>query len=458
MKASLLKIQIEEDPSLPPGIDLLLPYRVYRKWSLNPSLPLLITLGLRHEKGMVGFQTEHKGLIRMRRSFATRLHLPSSITLYVWFSPEKLEISVGPTFGILLSGVKEEENQRFGIYTSFCNEICRIARSKHVLCYVVPFRNINLEERSVQGWLRGKDGWSLSTLPLPGVLYNRLSLRSEESSPRYASLVESLNKEGGILFNHQFLSKWEVAELLQEEKELQPYLPLSVPAIKLSYIQAMLTHSSVIFLKPYHGSEGRGIVRVRKTPDGYYTDEMQEEGVETHLYPSILPLLHGLRKKVKQKKSLLQKGIPLLSLDGRTVDFRALVQKGRTGEWKVISIVARIARPDLFVSNIAQGGRIENASRLLKQISSTYPNLPPLRKLKSVAKETARRLEKRLSGHYGEFGIDLGLSPTGEIWIIEVNSKPSKKEESMIRLSENPPPSISHLFETIFHYTKIPFS
>lgn len=456
MKASLFQIQIEEDRSLPPGLDLLLPERVYNALRLDPTLPLTVNLGLRKEEGRVGKADESQRLIRMRKSFADRLPLPFSMTLYAWFTPDRRELTIGPTFGILLSGKKEGNDAPFGIYNAFCNSICDLSRQKHLLCYVVPLRDIHLEKRTVTGWIKEKEKWTSFNLPLPGVLYNRLSFRSEERTPRFYSLQKEMADHGGILFNDRYLSKWEVAELLQEEKELHPYLPQSVPAVKLSFIQEMLTHSSTLFLKPYHGSEGRGIIRVRKTADGYYTDEMKKDRVETHLYPSLLPLLHTLRKKIKQKKYLLQKGIPLLSLDGRIVDFRALLQKGKTGHWKVISFVARIGRPELFVSNVSQGGSVESGSRVVKQLTALYPQLPPLRKLKSVAQETAKRLENRLSGHYGEFGIDLGLSAAGEIWIIEVNAKPSKKEETGTSHGIKHRPSVQHLLNTIFYYTRIP--
>lgn len=46
--------------------------------------------------------------------------------------------------------------------------------------------------------------------------------------------------------------------------------------------------------------------------------------------------------------------------------------------------------------------------------------------LKHVALQVARMLENGLEGHYAEFGIDLGVDTNGHIWLLEVNSKPSK--------------------------------
>ncbi|MBE3554800.1 MAG: YheC/YheD family protein [Thermicanus sp.] len=451
MKATPFEIRIEEEVHFPPGIDLLFHHEVLAKWNLPPGTSLPIRLGLKREIGNIGGETHKKGLLRMRKRFANRLLLPFPVKIYGWLTPEK-EILFGPTFGILLSGVKGEKEDPFGLYTRFCEEAWALSRSFNVLCYVIPFRSLTVKENRVEGWVKEKEGWRPYPMPIPAILYNRLSVRSQERSPLFSSLQQSLREKNGILFNDKFLNKWEVVELLQGEVDLLPYLPLSLPAVKLSMIKEMLSHTSVLFLKPLHGSEGTGIIRVRKTGDGYFTDEMIGELMETKFYTTLPSLLHSLRQKIKRKRYLLQKGIPLLEVERRTTDFRALVQKGRNGEWKVVSLVARIGKPGAFVSNVAQGGRMERASHILSELRERHPTLPTIHKLKAIAREVARRLDGKLSGYYGEFGIDLGVSQTGEVWLIEVNSKPSKKEEAILNPVSGPRPSVQHLFDTLFYY------
>jgi hypothetical protein len=46
-----------------------------------------------------------------------------------------------------------------------------------------------------------------------------------------------------------------------------------------------------------------------------------------------------------------------------------------------------------------------------------------------LAIETAETICSSSAGITGELGIDIGVDPKGELWIIEVNSKPSKNFE-----------------------------
>lgn len=62
--------------------------------------------------------------------------------------------------------------------------------------------------------------------------------------------------------------------------------------------------------------------------------------------------------KMKTTRYQIQQGLTLIDNSGRPVDFRALVQKNRTGKWSVTSIVARIAGGSHYVSNLARGGSL----------------------------------------------------------------------------------------------------
>lgn len=61
------------------------------------------------------------------------------------------------------------------------------------------------------------------------------------------------------------------------------------------------------------------------------------------------------RFKVK-RKYLIQQGISLARISGRPIDYRVKVVKN--GEhWEFRSMVGRVARPGLFVTNLCKGGR-----------------------------------------------------------------------------------------------------
>lgn len=51
---------------------------------------------------------------------------------------------------------------------------------------------------------------------------------------------------------------------------------------------------------------------------------------------------------------------------------------------------------------------------------------------KDISLQTAAALTSQIDGDIGELGIDMGIDVHGDLWIIEVNSKPSKNLDSAI--------------------------
>lgn len=97
----------------------------------------------------------------------------------------------------------------------------------------------------------------------------------------------------------------------------------------------------------------------------------------------------------------------------------------------VTSIVARTAGSNHFVSNLARGGSLSTVREAVSKSS-----LPPGTKdsvqlqLPRTALAIARGVETFIPAHFGELGIDLALDQSGRIWLLEVNSKPSKNDNT----------------------------
>src|SRR5690606_256610 len=69
--------------------------------------------------------------------------------------------------------------------------------------------------------------------------------------------------------------------------------------------------------------------------------------------------------KLKAQKHQIQQGLQLITVQGRPLDFRALVQRNQQGQWSLTSIVARMAGTQHFVSNIARGGTLSQVKPAL---------------------------------------------------------------------------------------------
>ncbi|MEM5596268.1 YheC/YheD family protein [Niallia circulans] len=163
------------------------------------------------------------------------------------------------------------------------------------------------------------------------------------------------------------------------------------------------------------------------------------------------PAFHG-RKKLwkwlerysKRRSYICQQGIDFQKWQGRALDFRILCHKNYQGNWTITSTVARIAQKNAIVANLAQGAEMKPAKAVLNELLHTENAEQKLEELKILAIKIANLLNKNTDGYLGELGIDIGMDKQGHLWIIEVNSKPSKKLEEHI---EKTRPSTKALLE-----------
>jgi glutathione synthase/RimK-type ligase-like ATP-grasp enzyme len=194
----------------------------------------------------------------------------------------------------------------------------------------------------------------------------------------------------------------------------------------------MSSRHSTLFLKPITGSLGKGIIRIEKHPGGSYICQFTNPGgVRKKEFDSLPEVFTALSGKLKSQRYQLQQGVELITAEGRPVDFRALVQKGAQGVWTVTSVVARIASTQQFVSNIARGGSLGNVKDTLGKSSlNALQRVSVYGKLRKASLDIAASIEAQIPFHFAELGIDLAVDTQGKVWLLEVNSKPSKDDNT----------------------------
>lgn len=449
MQAQSIFLQIEEQQHLPPGADVLMNRETLKRWKLSVGRTVTVSFGLQKVAVQIGIHTAAKSIVLIRRPLADRLCIPYSMNIRAQFLTDKNELQIGPVLGILISKNTLSTPEFVEVYGSFCQEIFEAAQKKEAFCFVTNLDSIFITENHARGWILQDGIWQEATLPLPHVFYNRLGNRMRERSGVDYDRLQSIKASGIAVFNEQFIDKWEVHQLLSLTP-MRKYLPVTIKYTTYKSLLQMLRSFPVLFIKPIHGSEGRGILRLyRSTPNQYTLDQITMNGMERHSYKKVSEVVKYVSTKLKKKSYLIQQGINFVESSGMTVDFRVLLQKSRVASWKIVSLVARLGSPRTFVSNLAQGGKLESAGKLLKELRHHYPTLPNTAKLKAIALEIAAALDGQLDGNYGEYGIDLGVDTHGQIWLIEVNSKPSKRNDAILEASKGPRPSVLHLYEYV---------
>jgi hypothetical protein len=440
-------------------IDLYLSQQRMRKLNLTPCT-LTIQFGSHTVTARVSGM-DQTGPTFIRPSLARALHLPTGYPLLVRYEAIQQRLVFGPYMGILVSTYNAQfpENP-FGPLTPFFNEVADTCRQRGGIVCVFRLKDVHWESRTLRGLIRQNGAWRLTTLPLPQCIYNRLISRQTERSDAVGAWIQRCKDLKIPFFNERFLNKWHVHSALEKEAEAAPYLPKTVRYLGHQDLNGMLSEYPILYAKPTNGSMGRGIYRVRRLGDTYQITSVDNG---TKRFNSISGLNQYLQKQTRGGSYLLQQGLHLIGLNQRPTDFRVLVQKNRQGEWAVTSMVARVGQ-NRIVSNVARGGTMMTPVQAMKVCGPWMSSIrPSVQTLRSVALKLSHLLEQSLAGHYAELGIDLGVDVQGRIWLLEVNSKPSKQANTVpVAAGTEPPlkrirPSVLRLHDYATHLGGYPY-
>ncbi|WP_057912518.1 YheC/YheD family protein [Peribacillus muralis] len=397
---------------------------LFGEWGLHFGEPVRIIAGCRSIPVLVQPFPASNPTLKLSYDMNQFLSLPAfSDSISVSFHPEGRTIQIGPFFAALTNqtplqdGTLGEMERFYQEMTSYCNQ-------QGIPFYLVKLQS--LQEGIIEGLMTGQNGWETVTLPIPDVLYNRIHSRKLEASHSFELFKIELEARAIPMFNGRFLSKYGVHQLLNQEYELLPSLPDTILFGEREAFLPFIEKHSIIYFKPASGSQGKNICRLTQVA-GKWKIEPSGKKQELYFADSVEELFNTLKRFSKKQVFILQQGISLFETDQRKVDFRILLHQNDQLKWKISSMVARIGEQGAIVSNLAQGGLMKNGSDFLKEVFD-YPEAGRLyQKLIRLAKNTARAIIEHHDESFGELGIDVALDEDGHPWIIEVNSKPSKK-------------------------------
>jgi hypothetical protein len=346
----------------------------------------------------------------------------------------------------LLTEINEENVPDFGKVHSFCEELHQGISELGGSFYVFSLKGFS--EEGVEGFFYddSEDGWKKGHFPFPSVIYNRVSSRRTEISRGFQGFLNKLDVLGIKIFNHRFLSKWEIHESLMKEDHLHPFIP-ETQLYSESLLESMLKKHDELYIKPVHGSQGRNIIQVSKN-DGLINASLSSmPAKDLPGFKHVSELARAIAPSVGKRLCIIQQGIQLSELNGRRMDFRVLCHKNAQHFWKVTSIVARVSAEQFFVSNIARGGEVMKPGYTLAMIFGKEQARHQLALMKELALETAEVISKYAEGLTAELGIDIGIDIKGNLWLIEANSKPSKNfEERSTKIRPSTKAIIDHCY------------
>lgn len=331
------------------------------------------------------------------------------------------DLPARPTLGVLLPR-GQEADQPFRGMTAFAAKVIELGRLEGVDVVAIGAEDM-ADDGTVlaarPAWPRS--GWRFSRALAPSVVWNRTAGALDARTVSWLRARPCINQIGS--------DKWRTHQFLDGHGSLRRHLPESRLLTRRSDLTDLLSGHATVFLKPIHGSLGRGIIRVGRMGARQVGVEFVGEG-DNVVQRAEIPLDvvdRWLDGPGVAGQYIAQQGLALCRYEGRPVDLRILVQKDHAGLWCVTGSGARVAGPGRFTTNLHTGG----TPVLVDQILRTLSPANPLRReelahdLEALALEVARVTEQAL-GPMGELGLDIGIDDGLRIWYIEQNTLPGR--------------------------------
>lgn len=320
--------------------------------------------------------------------------------------------------GLMTSNLSNEQ--------SYFTEISKIAKQQNLhVCRFIP-QQLNIETKEIQGeqFDFDQDCWVSQVTSIPDFIYDRCfhGLTRETSE-----VTEKINwlKQHSIFLGYGLPSKWEIYETFKSHPLLQGFLPKTDKIQTAEDAWKQLEEHQKIVLKPSFGARGTGIYLLKKD-DSKITVTMTKKGEKyDRTFQSRSQLNKWIDRLLQRYSYLCQPYLELTTHENHPFDLRVFLQKNSRNEWIERGRGIRLGQKEHITANIATGGLFLPIHTFLKQYPNTIP-LPAEHTIHHILRTLPDLIEAKFNRLF-ELGIDIGIDRNGQVWILDMNSKPGRK-------------------------------
>ncbi|WP_282936946.1 YheC/YheD family protein [Paenibacillus sp. RC67] len=331
----------------------------------------------------------------------------------------------------------------------FYRKLCLIGSRAGLTVFVFTPQGIRWSDDTISGYAFDSVArrWICQDYAMPDVVYDRCFFTNRKQYEAYREAIRILRSRPSPMFlGYGLKGKWEVQQMLEKDGRFSSHLPQTEEMRSVRSAADWLKARSEVLLKPQAGSQGCGVLLVRRAAGRRASQARKHGGSENtanagaafavigrdarngrvaRSFPDAASLMRWLRRFTGQRSYLLQQYLPLHGRSGEAYDVRSLVQKDGSGQWQMTGMAVRKGQQGSLTSNLHGGGTVEPAKAYLTAQFGTVQSDKILSELRSLSKQIPEALEQS-HGRLAELGIDFGVDITGHIWLLEVNSKPGR--------------------------------
>ncbi|NDI36299.1 YheC/YheD family protein [Chengkuizengella sediminis] len=352
----------------------------------------------------------------------------------------KSKVEAAPIIGILT--LANKKNDFLGNKQNFIDIITN-GQQYNQNVYVVTTADLRINQQQIYGYYYDAtfNKWRRKKIPLPKVLYNRISYRKYEALPKTKRLILRCLKNQNIhLFNPFFFNKWSLFQWLKKSNTTKNYIPITQRLKGWKEMNTLIKQFDTLYIKPIKGKAGSGIMRVRKMTGVEELGELpyelkiqRKKSIGTYQFNTIQSLHKTIKKNTGHGKYIIQQGIQLAKNYENPFDLRVLIQKNGSGLWNITGIGARVAGANSITTHVPRGGKIDEPNILLTSYFGKEKADQLIEDVRNVTIKICHQIEKASAYPLGEMSMDLGIDEKGKIWFFEANSRPMKFDEPHIR-------------------------
>ncbi|WP_010272099.1 YheC/YheD family endospore coat-associated protein [Paenibacillus senegalensis] len=306
--------------------------------------------------------------------------------------------------------------------------LIRHAKRLGMKAFVFTPEGLAPDQQSVEGFVwTGEQRWSTERLPLPDLIYDRFFSTNPSYRNGYHTLMNIMahSRPKPLVLGNRLMGKWAVHRSLSNDRRLRPYLPKTSMLATFGQLLEWLERESQVIVKPDGGTQGKGIILLRKHAKGFEAAGRTSSNLPyTCSFAGDQAMLDWLVPRLN-KQYLLQTFLHLTNAEGNVFDIRSLVQKNGKGLWSHTGMAVRLGEHGSVTANLHSGGCAVPAAEFLHREFGEHSADRLISQLRDLSLIIAEVLE-HYYGRLAELGIDFGVDRHARLWIIEVNSKPGR--------------------------------